>query len=84
MTQSFMTYAVDDAALPALVTALESAGYEVTRPTVRALNLKVRIRENTGDEAEVKALVDRHAPNATAGPPTTLTRILVGYRDGYR
>lgn len=83
MTQTLMAFKLSDAASVKTVTAeLSSRGYAVgdaNRMVKPAIH--IRVREGTGDQAEVEQVVTSLDPNAIPMPPGSPTMILVGYRE---
>lgn len=84
MTQMFLVYGLSDASRVKVITeALTSKGYSVgdanrlVKPAIQ-----IRIRENTGDRAEVESVIAAYDPQATPMPGGTPSMSLVGYRDG--
>lgn len=69
MSQSFMTFGIMPGPTRATLTAsLTAAGFKVTNSPRMVPSIQVRVREGTGDEAEVNRLVALHAPNAEVMP----------------
>lgn len=82
MTQQFVSFGVKGSERFALIAALESARFQISESRPGVPRIQVRVREGTQDEAEVNRLVAKHAPSATAMPPSTPSRFFPGYRDG--
>lgn len=61
---------------------LEGAGFRTTPSGRMSGGIHVRVRENTGDEAEVRRIVDEVAPGAEYGPAGSPTHDVVDYRKG--
>ena len=84
MAQTFLVYGLSDASRVKLITeALTSRGYSVgdanrlVKPAIQ-----IRIRENTGDRAEVETVIATYDLQATSMPGSTPSMNLLGYRDG--
>ncbi len=84
MAQTFLVYGITDASRVKVITeALTSKGYSVgdanrlVKPAIQ-----IRIREDTGDQAEVEKVIATYDPQATPMPGGTPSMNLVGYRDG--
>jgi hypothetical protein len=83
MTQSFMTFGImPGPTRSALIAALTAAGFKVTESQRMVPSIQVRVRERTADEAEVKRIVARYAPDAEDMPPGAPVQHIEGYRDG--
>ncbi|WP_406025979.1 hypothetical protein OH802_05845 [Nocardioides sp. NBC_00850] len=83
MSQSFMTFGIMPGPTRATLTAsLTAAGFKVTNSPRMVPSIQVRVREGTGDEAEVNRLVALHAPNAEVMPPGAPVMHIEGYREG--
>lgn len=77
-------YGLSDAScLKRISEALTSQGYSVgdanrlVKPAIQ-----IRIREDTGDRAEVETIISTYDPQATRMPGGTPSMNLPGYRDG--
>jgi hypothetical protein len=81
MTQRFMTYACGDRAQP-VTRELTSRGYDVTNAQRMVPSIQIRVRESTGDKAEVEQVVASLAPDAKLMPEGVPSMNLRGYRDG--
>ena len=84
MAQTFLVYGLTDASHAKVITeTLTSRGYSVgdanrlVKPSIQ-----IRIRENTGDLAEVEKVIATYDPQATPMPGGTPSMNLAGYRDG--
>lgn len=83
MSQSFMTFGIMPGQTRSeLIAALTAAGFRVTESQRMVPSIQVRVREGTGDEAEVKRIVARYAPDAEVMPPGAPAWHIEGYRDG--
>lgn len=83
MTQSLMTYGImPGPTRSALAAALTAAGFQVRNSNRMVPSIQVLVREGTGDEAEVKKIVARHAPEADAMPPGAPLYGIENYRAG--
>lgn len=83
MTQTFMMYGIEPGPTrSALVAALTAAGFRVTNSNRMVPSIQVLVRDGTGDEAEVKKIVARHAPAAEVMPPGAPLYGIENYRAG--
>jgi Tfp pilus assembly protein PilF len=82
--QAFLTYAFDNAEQRNRVTARLQAEKFATYDARRAVSysLNIRIRTQTGDQAEVERIITELAPNADRLPSGSPTVGVVGYREG--
>lgn len=82
MGQAFMHYYGDDNGMAEFMRRLEAAGYRVGPANRDVGGVHIRIREGTGDEADVAQIAAEVAPDLVRGPDGSPTVTLVGYREG--
>lgn len=82
MRQMFMHLIASDSQLSRLTKRLEAAAFLVIPSRRASGGIHVRVRTETGDEAEVERIVAEVAPETKRGPGGAPTTDIKGYRQG--
>lgn len=81
MNQKILYLMAPDNQLQALASRLKTQGFSVRPGNRTAVGIQVRVREDTGDEAEVEQIAASVAPDMQRGPSAAPAQIIPGYRE---